>query len=302
MKKIIVFPSSYFDRFKVDEDLQTEYDAVVSTGLFDVVIFSYDKWFNEGKLLLTDMPESKIIGIYRGWMMKPEQYEDFYRELLERNIQLITTPEEYKQFHVFPNIYPYIEEDTAKMLIYSKEEYKQLNVLELKKHFNRFMIKDFVKSVKGTAFPVFFDQNVTQEEFDKWMEVFYQYRGDLFTGGICVKEYLDLKKYGETTNEFRVFYINHKVAAIYRNSNQQEDTTEPPKELINKYTNLKSSFYTIDYAELEAGEWKIIEAGDGEVSGIPDKQDKEEFFARLNQMFHKDVFCLCYLQSSFLKS
>lgn len=36
----------------------------------------------------------------------------------------------------------------------------------------RFMVKDYVKSVKGSEFPKFFDESVTQEEFDKWMEIF----------------------------------------------------------------------------------------------------------------------------------
>lgn len=63
------------------------------------------------------------------------------------------------------------------------------------------MINDFVKSVKGTDFPKFFDHTVTQEEFDKWMDVFYKYRGDLLTGGICVKEFLNLKFYDKRPNE-----------------------------------------------------------------------------------------------------
>lgn len=36
MVNLIVFPSSFFDKNKVDEDLQAEYDAVITTGLFDV--------------------------------------------------------------------------------------------------------------------------------------------------------------------------------------------------------------------------------------------------------------------------
>lgn len=42
MVNTIVFPSSFFDIRKVDEDLQEEYDAVMETGLFDVVIFGYE--------------------------------------------------------------------------------------------------------------------------------------------------------------------------------------------------------------------------------------------------------------------
>ena len=80
---------------------------------------------------------------------------------------------------------------------------------ELQKQFSRFMVKDYVKSVKGTKFPKYFDAAVTQQEFDYWMGEFYKYRGDLLTGGICIKEYLPLKRYENHTNEYRVFYINH---------------------------------------------------------------------------------------------
>ena len=47
MIDLILFPSSYFSIRKVDEDLQSEYNAVMATGLFEVVLFGYDKWVNE---------------------------------------------------------------------------------------------------------------------------------------------------------------------------------------------------------------------------------------------------------------
>ena len=57
-----------------------------------------------------------------------------------------------------------------------------------------------------------------------------------FDGGICIKEFLDLKRYGGKTNEYRVFYINHEIATICRNSGQGNYTAEPPKELLEKYS------------------------------------------------------------------
>ena len=69
MVKTIVFPSSFFDTRKVDEDLQAEYDAVLETGLFDVVLFGYDKWFGEGALTLAGKWTEEADAVYRGWMM-----------------------------------------------------------------------------------------------------------------------------------------------------------------------------------------------------------------------------------------
>ena len=49
MINTLLFPSSYFSIKNVDEDLKAEYDAATETGLFDIILFSYDKWFNEAK-------------------------------------------------------------------------------------------------------------------------------------------------------------------------------------------------------------------------------------------------------------
>lgn len=279
MINLILFPSSYLNKTRVDEDLQAEYEAVINTGLFDAVFFSYDDWFNHGKLSLTTVPEKLRKAVYRGWMMKPDKYAEFYKELKENNIELITKPDEYEAMHVFPNVYELVKEDTAKMEVFSL--HKDIDVENIKKSFKRFMVKDFVKSVKGTDFPKFFDDSVTQKDFNDWMEVFYKYRGNLLTGGICIKEYLDLKKYGDRPNEFRVFYVDGKVLTESRNSGQISMTKNPPDELVDKYKNLPSGFYTVDFAELEDGSWVVIEAGDGSVSGLSEGQDYEAYFRAL---------------------
>ena len=228
MVDLILFPSSYFDVSKVDEDLQAEYDAVKATGLFDVILFGYDKWFEEDQLVIKDIPQVERTAVYRGYMMNPEKYERFYQHLLENNIRLITTPKEYELMHIFPNVYELLKDDTAKMEIYPL--HTQINVDSIKHTIGRFMVKDYVKSVKGTEFPKYFGEDITQEEFDQWMEVFYKYRGNLLTGGICIKEYLNLKHYDDHTNEYRVFYINNKIATITRNSGQNIYAPLPPQQ------------------------------------------------------------------------
>lgn len=153
---------------------------------------------------------------------------------------------------------------------------------EAKRTFRRFMVKDYVKSVKGTDFPKYFENTVTQEEFDRQMETFYKYRSTLYTGGICIKEYLELKTYGGKTNEYRVFYIGGEIAAVSRNSGQGNFAPLPPNELTAKYKSLGSPFYTVDYAELADGSWRVIEAGDGQVSGLSDGQDIKALFRAIS--------------------
>lgn len=281
----IIFPSSYFSDTKPDEDLQAEFDAVQNTGLFEILLFSYEKWFHEGKLSMNRKCHEPVCAVYRGWMMKPEQYAAFYHQLQAKGITLITAPEEYARFHLFPNIYPALGTDTAPMLVFPDGK---VDLNAAKDAFPRFMVKDYVKSVKGTQFPKFFDRSITQAEFDRHMEEFYKLRGDLYTGGICIKEYLPLKRYGEHVNEYRVFYMNHEIGTFSRNSGQGNYTAEPPRTLLVKYQNLGSPYYTIDYAELESGEWKALETGDGQVSGLSDHQDYHAYFRTLFYAFREE--------------
>ncbi|MDE6596442.1 MAG: ATP-grasp domain-containing protein [Oscillospiraceae bacterium] len=277
--KTIIFPSSYFSDSLPDEDLQSEYAAATETGLFETVLFSNDKWFSDEKLVLDNIPHKPQYAVYRGWMMKPELYGKFYDKLREKNIRLLTAPSAYEKFHIFPNIYHELENDTAKMLVFPNS--KNIDLEKIKSTFSKFMVKDFVKSVKGTDFPKYFDLSVTNDEFDRQMELFCELRGNLYTGGICIKEFLKLKKYYGFTNEFRVFYINNKIASVSRNSMQPLYAPEPPEKLIEKYAKLDSPFYTVDYAQTQDGEWKIIEAGDGQVSGLSPGQDNYTFFKSL---------------------
>ncbi|MBU5430541.1 ATP-grasp domain-containing protein [Kineothrix sp. MSJ-39] len=281
MVHTILFPSSFFDGKKIDEDIQNEYEAAIDTGLWEVVLFSYEKWFHDGVLVLSKEIPSPVTAVYRGWMMKEEQYASFYHKLQEKGITLVTDPKAYQYFHYFPQVYEAIKEDTPKMLaVPSGNAY---SLADIQKKFDRFMVKDYVKSVKGTNFPTYFTKDTTEEAFRNAMELFYQYRGELLSGGLCFKEYVDLARYGKATNEYRVFYIENEIASVSRNSLQGNFTPQPPKNLLERYRSLPSPFYTLDYAELADGSWKILEAGDGSVSGPSEGQNLYAFYRALYQ-------------------
>lgn len=90
----------------------------------------------------------------------------------KQKIYLLTHSEEYCKLHIFPNVYDDVKEDSARILLFPL--HKPIDIARVKELFPRFMVKDYVKSVKGTNFPNFFDESVTQEEFDQWMEIFYK--------------------------------------------------------------------------------------------------------------------------------
>ncbi len=280
MIQAILLPSEFFEINHVDSCYQNEFDALVNSNQFEIYFYDYDTFVSEGILKLNKRPNEMTSTLLRGWMLNDKNYEIFYNKLLDRNIKLITTPQEYCNMHLFPNVYEYIKEDTPKTLVYP--EGCDVDLSQIKSCFKKFLLKDYVKSEKGTDFPTFFDNSISDDEFNRWLKIFKEYRANLFTGGFCIKEFVDLKKYGNYTNEWRVFYMNKNIVSVSKNSLQPDYVNNVPNELIEKYKNLPSPFYTVDYAELEDGTWKILEAGDGQVSGLSPNQDAESFFRTIN--------------------
>lgn len=84
--------------------------------------------------------------------------------------------------------------------------------------------------------------------------------------------------------------MNGFPISISRNSLQDNITPMVPDNLVNKYSNLPSLFYTVDYAELEDESWMIIEAGDGGVSGPSPDQNLFSFYRNIKIAMDKDDY------------
>lgn len=282
MKTIILFPADFYDENSVDAKYKGEYDTVLSFPEFTPVIFNYDKFLEGGELeLIPDMMNADLC-IYRGWMLNDSNYNRLYNELAGKNIKLVNTPEQYCICHMFPKVYSYIKSDTPEAIWFDKNSKIELDLIKSK--FERFMIKDYVKSVKESSFPRFFTKEISEDELSKYVEEFIRLRSKRFTGGLVFKEYVDLRQYDGKTNEYRVFYFKSKIVSVSRNSNQPDFCPFVDETLVNKYSGLKSNFYTVDFAEVGNGKWIVIETGDGQVSGLSPNQFIFKFYEEL---------CLC---------
>ena len=284
-KKIrILFPSDYFDVKKVEPDYQEEYDAVSLLPIYEPIFFNYDEFVSGSEVKLYPKDAATGLCIYRGWMLTPVQYKELYDSLLAKGITLINSPEQYNACHLFSNVYDSIEQFTPKCLFFA-----QGTVIDwalVNKTFKRFMVKDYVKSVKGSDFPAYFETPVDPAEMDRRINEFIELRGDLFTGGIALKEFVELKKYGNTTNEHRVFYIYGNKLSIGQNSDQLEGCGHGP-DIVPGIGALKSNYYTVDFAELLDGTSIVIETGDGQVSGLPPGQDMFMYYYALSKRIEK---------------
>jgi len=274
---IILFPSDYYDIKKVDSDYISEYEAVCRIPEFTPVLFNFDNFISGEKLTFFPSDYYKVgFCVYRGWMISPNQYEKLYNFLLNNDICLVNAPCEYNKCHLFPMVYPEIKEYTPNILCF--QSINNIDWDNVNCTFNRFMVKDYVKSEKGTDFPAFFTTPVNASEMNNCINKFIKMRGKLYTGGIVLKEYVDLKKYGDCTNEFRAFYLQNKLLSLCRNSIQQESCNTVPLNFIDQFKNLHSNYYSVDFAELHDGSWIIIEVGDGQVSSLSPNQRPFKYY------------------------
>lgn len=283
MKKVIIYPSEYGKSRKVDSEYEFE-KAITDKFGVDTALINYDEFTCMGEKVkltfLTDVTEELVEGIYRGWMLKPEQYETLYRECEKQGIKLINNPEEYKNAHWFNRAYEKISEYTPKIAVFSDKDTIDWN--EVRQYFSsKFMIKDYVKSVKEWDYPEYLDFTYTDKELDTLVEKFKELRGDLYTGGIILKEYVSLKKTNGKTHEFRGFYYKGSLITLYHNSENYEDSLTPIKEFAESMPKLDSNFYTMDFAITEDNRIIIIECGDGQVSGLPTIEEAEALHEQL---------------------
>lgn len=289
----IIFCDSVVDNKVVEPDYQTEYDSAKANG-FETHVFSFEE-LSEGAinsaLRFVKKCDTKEYGIYRGWMMKPSVYEQFYNGLLKKNIQLINNPTEYKHCHYLPSSYDKIAGETPKSN-WTKDVSKD-NVIALTNEFgdNPIIVKDFVKSEKhnwddACFIPKASDKSKVEQVVNRFLEL----RGDYLNEGIVFREFVELEfltdhsKSGmPLTKEFRIVFLNKKAIQIYKYWDEGNYNSEKPD--IDFFENIasrvESNFFTMDVAKKKDGGWIIMELGDGQVSGLPENANKMEFYREL---------------------
>lgn len=73
---------AFFNRKKIEVDLQIEYATAMSTDQFHICLSGHIVWFNGGHVKICNLSKTKHKAVYRGWMMKPEQNRRSYNQMI----------------------------------------------------------------------------------------------------------------------------------------------------------------------------------------------------------------------------
>jgi hypothetical protein len=279
---IFLLPSLDNTLRQVDPNFEGEYQTIKTLGS-NVYLFDHDGFIYDGniKTNLPNQVEKKEV-ILRSWMLKPFEYENLWNFLNDKNYTLINNPEQYLNAHYYSRSYPLLKDIMApsKILLNWDSE-----TLLNNKPSESFIIKDLVKSEKDCFIIPVDNENIYLSKIKEFIEL----RGKLFYPGLVFKKLMPLKKYDGKTNEIRCFIHRGSVLYIANNSNLDSFYVDEKwlKLISEAIPKIDSNFWTIDLAELENGDWFVLETGDGGVSGLPTGSKARVFY---NLLINYDRF------------
>lgn len=292
----ILFCNDDFDNRSVDQLYVKEHQAALvsglSVGLIDFNAIRRREEDDAFRRLVTSPHVERAI--YRGWMLTPDEYEFLYSSLRRRNIILATTPEQYLHCHWFPNSYPTISVVTPRTVwVPTPECFDMATIKTAIRQFGGapLIVKDYVKSRKHEWKEACFIPDSSDEaSVARVVKRFLELQDDDLQGGLVVREFVELQPVGKhpksgmpLTLEYRLFVFNGDVISA---SPYWDTEYVPDAPLVEEFrpvlSQVRSPFFSCDVARRTTGEWIIVELGDGQVAGLPERCDVTEFYRILS--------------------
>lgn len=286
-----------------DPDYQDEFDAALATG-FTAHLFDFDELTREknaGEAIRRIKANDALKKIlYRGWMLKPRHYAMLYQALLLKNFALINTPAEYQNCHYLPDSYPFIKEHTPET-IWLRLDNQHVSYDEVYNRLEPFgnsplIVKDFVKSQKHHwDSACFVPSAADKEKLKSVINRFLSLQNSDLNEGLVTRKFIaleDLAIHSKSgmplKEEYRLFFLNKELIGCYDYWEEGEySTSSPPLRLFKDVANtVESNFFSMDIAKTKSGGWIIIELGDGQVAGLPDKANRLVFYDALGKILN----------------
>lgn len=314
----IILPANELNKRKPHEMYQEEFDTaskyanVHLLDINDIVRARNDRHVFDTMVPTLQWDKKACCPVfYHGWMMDWNMYNDFDHFCKGRGYLLTNNLNNYFCGHHFDAWYDKLEGMTPKSAILkvSAKQWKPQPELRSmidavlafqKENKCAVIIKDSVKSLKHDWNEAcFIPADANPFHVAKVVSTFLTIKTNYndFQGHFVIRKFEHLKQIGThpksgmpISQEYRAFVLNGKVISQDPYWEGDYDAETPPESFVNEIakrmyndgsTIFGSNLFTIDTAQLADGSWTCIEVGDGQVSSIPPKADKNKFFRNL---------------------
>jgi hypothetical protein len=291
---LVLFPSDPIDPRKVDPDFEAERSAARDAG-FETALVDHSRIVEGAAAAAVQIvPSREGAAMYRGWMLKPNEYSAMHAALKDRGTSLVNTPQEYRTCHYFPDSYPWIKDTTPRSVWLAVQGGLDLELIAdtIAPFGDRpLVVKDYVKSQKhywteACFIPAASDLSAVERVVRRFLEL----QGEDLNVGLVFREYVPLKIVGTHPKsrlplaaEFRIFWLDGEPILSHRYWGDLTtfEAAIPLDDLQPIAARIPSRYFTMDVAFLDDGGWTIVELGDGQVAGLPSPELAPEFFKRV---------------------
>ena len=263
-----------------DEHWAPEAQAATSLGL-RVHLVDHDA-IAAGDMVsgLPGLPQGGTNVVYRGWMIAPNRYQAMTDELQLRGVELRTSPRAFASAHHLPNWYEEIAELTAESVWTTSSDLDGLIRAAGQLGPGPAVLKDYSKSEKHYWDEAMFIPDVTDS--DKVSAVaarFLELRSDYFDTGFVLRRFETWEP-----GEWRSWWLNGDCVAVTAHPDTPHNTPADLnlESLRPGIRSLGLPFISVDLAvSATTGALRIVEIGDGQVSGRPATDDPARFITAI---------------------
>ena len=253
----LLYPSDPFSPKLPDEVYAAEFQAAKDQGIA-CSVFPLEA-LSATRLRAIPAVEKGESVIYRGWMLEADQYEMLHSAIEVSGGIPLTSLEDYLSAHHLPNWYHLFAPHTAETVVVPAKD--QIEKVAESLCWDGYFVKDFVKSLTTSRGSIARSPEEAREIADQ----IEKYRGKI-EGGVCLRRL----EYFKVGTERRYFVFKGNAFGAFG---------VVPDTVSTIAAAFRVPFFSIDVAENEAGQIRLVEIGDGQVSDI--KEWAPEVFVKM---------------------
>ena len=238
-----------------------------------VAVIDHDAITQSGdaRQAVAQVPEGHPDAVYRGWMVRAEQYEALAGALAARGTALRTTPARYQRAHELPGWYQAFAGLTPDSAWTSGDDRAAFDKARAELGASGpAVVRDYVKSMKHYWQTAMYIPDLADADI-AW-QVASQFRD---AAGRGVHRGLRAAPLRAIHRRRGAHLVGQRQCALITphpdtpQSPPAEPRSLPLAQIAQRVTALGVAFATVDLALRADGTWRVVEVGDGQVSGLP---------------------------------
>ncbi|WP_149202157.1 ATP-grasp domain-containing protein [Actinotalea subterranea] len=278
---LLLLPADPLDGRRVDEHFRGEGTAAREAG-HAVGLVDHDA-LEAGRPdeALVRLPEGDDDVVYRGWMLRPEDYRQLHVRLTARGLRLRTSPTDYRAAHELPGWFAALAAVTPESVWTDGPDLDAFEDRCRSLGPGPAVLRDFTKSLKhhwdeAAYIPDVSDAAAARRVAARFLEL----RADDFAGGLVLRRFETF-----VSAEARTWWVDGDCRLV--TAHPDTPTAMPPPPDLATVGPLVAAldlpFVTVDMVLRDDGTWRVVELGDGQVSDRPSSTAPEDLVAALER-------------------